>query len=132
MTEHSGYKDGYTPPGARREPYLKLALASLAGPLCWVLHFSLVYLLEGFLCIQDSAPVQLIIGTIALATLVSGTVCAWLMIKSSYWLCKAGATQVAARDFLVYLNRVLAGLALLAIVWSGMGAAFLSPCSGAY
>lgn len=132
MTEHSGYDDKRTPLGERREPYLKLALASLAGPFCWVLHFALVYLLEGLFCIQDPPPTQLIIGTVIVATLAFGAACAWLIVKSRFWLHKAGGNQVLSLDFLVQLTRMLAGLSLLAIVWAATGSAFLSACSAVY
>lgn len=132
MTGHSGYEDKPASPGDAREPYLKLALASLAGPLCWVLHFALVYLLEGFFCIQDAPPAQLITGIIIVATLVFGAICAWLMIRSRHWMCRMGGGTILSLDFLVYLTRMLAGLALLAILWAGTGSAFLSPCAAGF
>jgi hypothetical protein len=54
------------------------------------------------------------------------------MVASNHWLRKSGAARVASLDFLVYLNRMLAGLALLAIVWAGTGSAFLSPYAAVY
>jgi hypothetical protein len=132
MTGHSEYDSNPTGRTEPREPYLKLAAASMAGPLCWVLHFAFVYLLEGLFCIQASSPLQLITVTIAVATLAFGAACVWLIIRSGYWLRRMGTARLSSLEFLVYLTRMLAGLALLAIVWVGTGSAFLRPCSAVY
>ena len=132
MAGHSKYDNGELPLGERREPYLRLALASLAGPLCWILHFALVYLLEGFLCRQGSPPAQLITGVVIATTLVLAAGCAWLMVKSRYWLRKAGGDEVSVLALLVLINRMLAGLSLLAIAWGGSGSLFLGPCAAGY
>jgi hypothetical protein len=132
VTEHSEYDSDPSGRAEPREPYLKLAVASMAGPLCWVLHFALVYLLEGLFCIKASPPLQLITGTIVAATLVFGAACVWLIIRSGHWLRKMAGARLSSLEFLVYVTRMLAGLALLAIVWVGTGSAFLHPCSAVY
>lgn len=115
-----------------REPFLPLTLATLAAPLLWVLHFALVYLLEGFLCVRVAPAVALIPQAMLVATLVCGGGCAWSLFAGGTWLRKAGVTQLQSGNFLRAVQRVLAGLALVAIVWGGSGALLLSPCAFSY
>lgn len=132
MREQTSDTTRPSPAAARHEPSLKLPLAVLAGPLCWVLHFALVYLLEGFLCPRGASAVPLIAATIVTATLVCGGACVWLLLASDRWLERAGAPVGAMRCLLESLTRMLAGLALVALLWVAAGIAFLAPCVAAY
>jgi hypothetical protein len=115
-----------------REPFLPLTLAMLAAPLLWVAHFAIVYLLEGFLCTRAELPSAAIPGTVVVATVVFGGACGGLMLAGDSWLRRAGVSELQSRHFLIETQRVLAGLSLLAIVWSGTGVMFLGPCSSTY
>lgn len=115
-----------------REAFVPLTLVTLAAPLLWVAHFALSYLLEGFLCTRAAVPTLAIPGAIVVATVVCGGACAWLMSAGAAWLRRAGAATLQSLPFLVEAQRVLAGLALLAIVWGGTGTLFLGPCASAY
>jgi hypothetical protein len=122
----------HSPISHEHEPFVRLSMAALAAPLLWVMHFAIVYLLEGFLCTREAAPMWVIPGTILVATAVFGGVCGWIMLASDARVRRAGAATLQSGKFLVQVVRVLAGLALVAIMWSGAGAIFLSPCSFAY
>lgn len=114
-----------------REPFLPLALASLAAPLLWALHFAFLYLLEGFLCeppVPGAAAIPIAIIT---ATLVGAGLCAWLLLGGSAWLRRAHVS-VESHAFLRATQRVLAGLSLVAILWGGAAALLLAPCTFAY
>ena len=121
-----------TPVRGAREPFIPLALATLAAPLLWALHFAFVYLLEGFLCAPPGPAVAVIPATIIAASLIGGGLCAWSLFAGDTWLRRAGVTQVTSHAFLRMSQRVLAGLALVAILWSGAGALMLGPCMFAY
>ncbi|MDY6982590.1 MAG: hypothetical protein SV422_05845 [Pseudomonadota bacterium] len=121
-----------TPVRDAREPFVPLMLASLAAPLTWVLHFALLYLLEGLLCTPALPFGAAIPGTIALATVLGAAACAWLLYASAAWLRRAGAAELQSCVFLANVQRLFAGLALVAILWSGSAALLLSPCSFVY
>jgi uncharacterized protein involved in cysteine biosynthesis len=119
-------------PASQREPYLRLTLAGLAGPLCWVLHFATVYLLEGFVCIQEIVTRNLVVGGLLAATLLFGGACVWLIVASHSWLNCAGTCHPETQQFLTVITRMLAGISLLAILWATSGLVFLTACSAVY
>lgn len=121
-----------TPVRDAREAFVPLTLASLAAPLIWVLHFALLYLLEGFLCTPALPFAAAIPGTIVIATFIGTSACAWLLYSSTAWLRRAGASELQSGVFLANVQRLLAGLSLVAILWSGSAALLLSPCAFAY
>jgi len=117
-----------TPTRGEREPFLPVALVTLAAPLLWVLHFALLYLLEGFLCARAQSAAMLIPAAIALATLFCGGACLYLFLC----LRRTGAVLLQSQGFLAAAQRLLAGLALTAIAWESGGAFFLDICAFAY
>ncbi|MGV3590593.1 MAG: hypothetical protein ACO1PZ_02820 [Gammaproteobacteria bacterium] len=121
-----------TPVLGAREPFVPLALATLAAPLLWALHFAFVYLLEGFLCAPPDAAAATIPAIIIVATLIGAGLCAWSLFAGEAWLQRAGVSQVASHAFLRTTQCTLAGLSLVAILWSGAGALMLGPCVFAY
>lgn len=120
------------PTHAAREPFVPLALATLAAPLLWALHFAFVYLLEGFLCEPPGPAAATIPAAIIAATSLGGALCAWSLFAGDAWLRRARVEQVASHAFLRTTQRVLAGLSLVAILWSGAGALMLGPCMFVY
>lgn len=121
-----------TPTRTEREPFLPLALITLAAPLLWVLHFAVLYLLEGFLCSTAALPAAAIPVTILLATLLCGGACMYLLLAGAACLRRAGAMDLQSYPVLRAAQRLLAGLALLAIVWTSAGALFLDTCAFVY
>ncbi|HEY0962671.1 MAG TPA: hypothetical protein VGE69_09985 [Pseudomonadales bacterium] len=121
-----------TPVLDAREPFIPLAFATLAAPLLWTLHFAFVYLLEGFLCEAPVGAAAAIPEAIVAATVIAGGLCAWNLFAGDAWLRRAGASRVESHLFLRAAQRVLAGLSLIAILWSGAGALMLGPCMFAY
>ena len=121
-----------TPTRGEREPFLPVALVTLAAPLLWVLHFAFLYLLEGFLCARAQSAAMLIPAAIALATLFCGGACLYLFLAGRACLRRAGAVLLQSQGFLAAAQRLLAGLALTAIAWESGGAFFLDICAFAY
>lgn len=130
--EHDTDARKATPVLDAREAFLPLSLAALAAPLLWVMHFALLYLLEGFLCEPPVPGAASIPTVIIVATLVAAGLCAWILFGGDAWLSRMGAARVEAHGFLRAMQRLLAGLSLVAIVWSGAGALLLAPCAFAY
>jgi hypothetical protein len=122
----------HTPVLREREPFVPLMLAALAPPLLWTLHFAFLYLLEGFLCEPPVPAAAAIPYVILVATLIAGGLCASLLFGGNAWLRGAGASRVGSQAFLRTTQRLLAGLSLVAILWSSAGALMLSPCAFAY
>lgn len=118
-------------PGSR-EPFVPLTLVALAPALLWVLHFAFVYLLEGFLCSPVRPAAMAIPAAIIIATLLGAGLCAWIFAAGTSWLRCSGSTRLQAHLFLCTFQRLLAGLALVAIVWGGTGALLLAPCAFIY
>jgi hypothetical protein len=118
--------------GSGNEPFLPIALASLAGPFSWVLHFAVLYLLEGFLCAQRSPPRGLVTAGIVGATAVLGGCCLALVLRGRAWLRHAGANRTAMLEFLFHVCTLLSALSLLAILWAGSAVLFLSACYAAH
>jgi hypothetical protein len=116
----------------RNERFMLLSLTALAAPLLWVVHFAILYLLEGFLCEPPLPAAAAIPLAIAGATLIAGGLCAWILVGGNAWLARSGATHVESHAFLRALQCLLAGLSLVAILWSGAGALLLAPCAFAY
>jgi len=117
-----------------REPYGLLTLAGLAGPFIWVLHFALAYLAEGFVCMQPEPSHSMVIWQVVGATLVMGALCLCLVLWPQNWVALMGGKRIHKHSagFLAAVTRWLAGLALLAILWSGTGVLLLGPCQTNY
>lgn len=131
MQSSSDRKSRPTPTHHDREPFVLLTLTILAAPLLWVLHFGGVYALEEFLCKPVVAAWLPIPAAIIFATLICGGICAWLAIAGPARL-QRGEPPLESRSFLGRVQRLLALLALVAILWGGSGALFFDPCSLAY
>lgn len=121
-----------TPIRQEREPFVPTLLAALAAPLLWALHFGFVYALEGSLCAPQVPGEALVPAAIGIATLLGAGLCAWLTLRSAAWLRRSGAAALESCAFLVNVQRLLAALALVAILWVGAGALMLGPCALAY
>ena len=120
------------PVGDKREPFIPLALATLAPPLLWALHSGIVYALEGLLCTRIPALANAIPTTVIILTIAFAGICAWWFIAGNSALRRTGAHQLQSHPFLRQTQRLFAGLALLAITWTGTGALMLGPCSSTY
>lgn len=120
-----------TPTHQQREPFMPVTVLTLAAPLLWVLHFAVLYLLEGFLCLPGR-PALWIPMAILVATLLCGGVCLGLFMRGASWLEKGAAAELRSRDFLRAFQRMIAALSLVAILWSAAGALMIAPCSFAY
>jgi hypothetical protein len=120
-----------TPTRQQREPFMPSLLLTLAAPLLWVLHFAAVYLLEGFLCAPLSSPL-LIPGIIFLFTLLCAGACVRVLFAGAAWLGKTAPPLLQSHQFLADSQRLLAGLSLMAIIWTAAGALFLAPCAVGY
>ena len=120
-----------TPVRTAREPFMPLALITLAPLLLWALHFALVYLLEGFLCAPPGPWMSVIPGAILAATLLGAGASAALLARGAALL-RRSAAALQSLTFLQLTQRLFAILSLAAILWAGSGALLLSPCAFIY
>lgn len=90
------------------------ALRLSAGPLLWLLHFTVLYGFNAIACargFQGAVP-----WAVAIATVVVGAGAALVVFQSR-------------KQFIDWLAAGLGALALLAILWQALPVLMVSPCA---
>jgi hypothetical protein len=108
----------------------------LSGLLIWVLHFLFVYGLNGLACARGfGGNIAWGVGVVPLVV-VAATVIAVLL---EVWVLAVafagggpginGEADRSVREFWRFTTATIAGLSLIAVVWTGLPAFFIDPCT---
>lgn len=116
-------------PPVRETGMIPLFIYLSLGPLLWAAHTTIAYGAHTILCARGGSPMT---GTIALAvlTLLFLAALGLILVRQR----RVGrifslADDAAGRRSYDGIARLLGGLSLLAILWSGTAIALLSSCS---
>lgn len=124
----------------QKEHYVRVSLFSLGGPLLWVIHFAVVYVVQHVLCsvygntAETTVTVLILIMSLLLViALVIYMVRAPALLRQVLHL-DEGQNIYAHHTlaFLHFMMRALAGLSLLGILWASVAVVFLTSCGPPY
>lgn len=123
-----------------KEHYVRLSLFSLSGPLLWVFHFAFVYVVQLFLCSVSEGEAGEIVRILILAlsaVIVFGLVLLIVKTQTLMWrVLQLGRAQWRYRQstlvFLRFLIPALAGMSLVAVIWTTSAVLFLPACGLPY
>ena len=113
--------------------FIPVLLVTLSSMIVWALHFALVYGFTGLACARQLGTREwhgfpVVPLTIVAATAVAAVAVGALLIVARR---QARDEEGPAPRFLWYTARMMAVLALAAIVWEGMAAVYVPRCAGA-
>jgi len=107
-------------------PSKTLIVLWLSGPLIWALHFSLLYAAQTLICTTAGAtPVGLMMPVVVIATAAACAALAYIALRHR------NVVQPNDQDgakFLRGTTWMLAGLSLLAVLWSALPTLLMASC----
>ncbi|HVL01573.1 MAG TPA: hypothetical protein VM553_17265 [Dongiaceae bacterium] len=120
----------------QKEQYIRLTLFGLSGPLLWVFHFGFVYIVQLFLCALSAEAAETSVKVlIAAVSAVIVLALILLIVMAPELTARALHLQDVQRHysrntfvFLSFMTRALAGLSLVAVIWSALAVLFLPAC----
>lgn len=98
------------------------------GVVLWAAQFSVAYAINTFACVVGQSP-SLSVAVVAAATIVAlGTIAVYVLCTERAAVLFGLPLETARRDGLIKTGRLVALLATLAILWTGISIAFVSAC----
>jgi hypothetical protein len=110
----------------RARPFTDFLLC-LLGPAVWAAHFFILYATEALAC-TGASPARSVSWSAAIATAVA---CIGLAAFLIWQLQNKAHTRPDAARFLRHISVALAGLAMLAVIWTAAPVLLLTPCTTA-
>ena len=99
------------------------------GTVVWFAQFSVAYAVNTLACVVWQAP-GWSDATIAAATLVAlGVIAVYVLCTERTVVLFGLPLETAQREGLVKAGRIVALLATIAIVWTGLGVSFIAACA---
>lgn len=112
--------------------FLSKSLFALAGLLIWSLHFGAIYVFQALACARgfagrEIAGIGIVTVFIAAVTLLALLSSAAVLVAG--WRTAAGTAELSDHDeFLRRLAMLIAGLAIVAIVWEALPILMMPAC----
>jgi hypothetical protein len=97
----------------------------LTGPAVWAAHLFTLYGAEALLCSMPTPSVAML----WFAAMAATAIAAILLLGFMLWQARRKNRHAATRFFLRELSLVLAGLALLGVLWTSLPAASVPACT---
>lgn len=113
--------------------FFALLMAGLAGPLLWALHLALVYLGQHVVC-YTVAPAQ---AQTFLTWFISSVTVLWLLllliplVQPAFFrqFVFARGLQSETGNFILWITKLMALLAIFAVFWQGVAVFFMADCA---
>jgi len=99
----------------------------LAGPILWAVQFTLIYAGHTAACLPG-APESLAIPVVAVPTAVAALAAVVFITRHGDFARMLGAPAPPRAAALHAIARITALLALVAVIWSGIGLALIDSC----
>jgi hypothetical protein len=116
---------------AQTKPFVSSLIACLAGPLVWTVHFFFMYAAATLVCVNtgSGAGGGIFVASASIATVVAVLALGGLALQQWKVLRRLKKTASEVSSFFMRgLSIALAGLSLMAVLWSAFPTLLLTPC----